>query len=119
MRRRIYIDPEGDLGDHTDMAYLFDPEHDFPPEGQPFSICDTGALYDGDLWNRYQRACHTASVLRALICEKLIAEPYDEVELAARDAFRNEHDRKDDWDEEALERIRRDLRRHAEKKTQP
>lgn len=118
MRRRIYVDPEGDLGDHTLDAYLFEEEFDFPPPGQPFTVCDTGALYDNELWSRYQIACHEAAVLRARIVEKLVAEPYDEVELWARDEYKRVH-APEDWDEDAIQRVRQRLMDNAAKKDAP
>lgn len=119
MRRRIYVDPESDLNDHTLDAYLFDEgDRDFPPPGQPFTICDTGALYDEPLWAEYERACEEASALRRRIVAKLIAEPYDEVELAAKAAMRQAH-HSEPYDPEESNRIRQTLLDNAKSKVLP
>lgn len=85
MRRRIYIDPEGDLSDCTERPYTLDDSH-LPSAG--FEICDVGALYDGDLWERYQAACDEVRRLRSAVCCALINEPFDEVEKAAHEEDR-------------------------------
>jgi hypothetical protein len=77
MRRRIYIDPEGDLSDQTDSPYLY--RLDQPPD-EELSSCRTGALYDDALWVEYQAACKEASRLRGLVCRALVNEPWDDVE---------------------------------------
>lgn len=77
MRRRIYIDPEGDLSDNTASPYLYDVERDID---EPLGICRTGALYNESLWAEYEAARRRASELRRRVCEALINEPLDDVE---------------------------------------
>jgi hypothetical protein len=77
MRRRIYIDPEGDLSDQTDSPYLY--RLDQPPD-EALWICRTGALYDDALWAEYEAACKGTHRLRGLVCRALVNEPWDDVE---------------------------------------
>lgn len=114
MRRRIYIDPEGDLGDHTTRAYLFHPERD--PTDTAFSICDTGALYDDELWQRYEAACEESNRLRNEVVSALVHEPYDGVELAAREVM---NIRDDNWDRDAMEQAEAQLLAHAATRNKP
>ena len=77
MRRRIYIDPESNLGDVTTRPYAWRVDLDRTGDLQP---CETGALYDDDLWGAYQDALAHARALESEILAKLTREPLDDVE---------------------------------------
>lgn len=113
MRRRIYVDPEGDLLDETERAYLFR-DDDQPEPGQRFSICDRGALYNESLWARYVAACEVANDLRNKVCEALVREPYDEVERAVR----TEWNAADEYDAEQSHTWEAQLRENARRRRQ-
>lgn len=89
MRRRIYIDPESDLRDDTGRPYGWDIGR---ANGLRLEWCDTGALYDDDLWEQYVAACEATSKLRRLVLEAMHPEPFDDVE---RELHRRAHDNMD------------------------
>lgn len=101
MRRRIYVNPEGDLEDHTNKIYLYDPTEG--PWDEP-EWCRTGAFYDDALWAEYHAACEEVSRLRGRVLEKLRFEPLDEVELRISARYRELMDREDSARDEWVER---------------
>ena len=83
MRRRIYINPEGSLEDHTTDAHLWDMDQE--PGGEA-DWCRTGTLRDDALWERYLTAVKAEADLRREVVAKLAIEDWDETErqLAGR-----------------------------------
>lgn len=78
MRRRIYIDPEGDLQDITDEPYRWDSSQ------EPFTRagwCRQGVLRDEALWSQYQAAVAELNRLWSLVRDALKYEPLDAVEI--------------------------------------
>lgn len=116
MRRRIYIDPEGDLGDVTTCAYALDPDHD-PPGPRGLEICDIGALYDDELWRQYQEACAVAHRLRGAVCRALVYEPIDNVERYAYES--SQRTRLADCDEDTKRSLRESLLARAMARRSP
>lgn len=108
MRRRIYVDPEGDLQDRTDSPDSYADE-------QPWTEvawCRTGVLRDEVLWAQYLVAVAEVSRLRRMVVEQLRYEPPDEVET--RIAARVEHMcSADDWDPDEIDRLRAESMKNA------
>lgn len=77
MRLRIYISPDSPLEDITGDPFLYDCNCE-PDTG----VCGRAALYDVDLWNRYQAALELADDLKEQLFKKLKLDPWDDTERA-------------------------------------